>query len=378
MEQRVSYGLVTDAVEYDIMVVDDTPTNLQLLVSMLRSHAYKVRPVLSGRLALKAARSARPDLILLDIDMPEMDGYEVCARLKSTAGLEDVPVIFISALNEPFDKVRAFGAGGVDYISKPFQFEEVEARIKAHLRMAGLQRELAGRLEELTEAQAMRDSLVHMIVHDMRSPLTGMQLLLEVVHRKPAVGDDPQTQAQVARVLAHMKRLTSMTNDLLDVSKAEAGGLSLGREPRDVVGLLEAAARDHEPMARDCDVRVTTAGPLVASIDPNLIQRVVDNLLGNALKVSPAGGAVLLGATRDDGTLRVTVSDEGPGIPLAEQERIFDKFRQLGQPAEQPCRSVGLGLAFCRMVVDAHGGAIGVESQPGMGARFWFELPVGE
>src|SRR5436190_5857867 len=165
----------------DILIVDDTPANLQLLTGMLKDRGYKVRPAPNGRLALQAAQMQPPDLILLDINMPDVDGYEACAQLKASELLRDVPVIFISALDETLDKVRAFAVGGVDYVTKPFQFDEVEARVSAHLRLRQLQLELQERNrdlqavnEQLQRVQELRDNLTHMIVHDLRSPLGGI------------------------------------------------------------------------------------------------------------------------------------------------------------------------------------------------------------
>ena len=161
----------------DILVVDDTPANLQVFSGMLKDRGYKVRPAPDGRVALRAAKDLPPDMVLLDINMPGINGYEVCAQLKRDERMRDVPVIFISALNDTLDKVLAFGVGGVDYITKPFQFEEVEARVAVHLKLRRLQRELEARIrelhktnEELRRLQDLRDNLTHMIVHVLRSP----------------------------------------------------------------------------------------------------------------------------------------------------------------------------------------------------------------
>ncbi len=175
MEQRMSREDVPN-----VIVVDDTPANLQLLTGMLKERGYKVRPVPSGKLALQAAKNDPPDLILLDIMMPEMDGYEVCERLKADEKLREIPIIFISALNETMDKTRAFGVGGVDYVTKPFQFGEVDARVSAHLDLQRQRRKLKENYEQLRKLEEQRDNLVHMIVHDLRNPLTGIFSFLEL------------------------------------------------------------------------------------------------------------------------------------------------------------------------------------------------------
>src|SRR3989339_730306 len=162
----------------DILVVDDTPANLQLLTGMLKERGYRVRPVPSGKLAIQAARSQTPDLILLDVNMPEMNGYEVCEQFKADAALREIPVLFISALGETMDKMKAFAVGGVDYVTKPFQFEEVDARVQTHLKLRRLQieqerqnRQLRESYDQLKKLEELQDNLTHMIIHDMRSPL---------------------------------------------------------------------------------------------------------------------------------------------------------------------------------------------------------------
>ena len=162
-----------------VLVVDDTIENLRLLSDLLGEQGYEVRAVTSGRQALQAVEHDPPDLILLDITMPEMDGYEVCRRLKATERSKDVPVIFLTALTDTADKVRAFDAGGVDYVTKPFQFEEVLARVKTHVALRRAQAALADSYTRLRALEQLRDDLVHMIVHDMRSPLTAL------LHRPP-------------------------------------------------------------------------------------------------------------------------------------------------------------------------------------------------
>ena len=164
-----------------MLVVDDTIENLRLLSDLLGEHGYEVRAVTTGRQALQAAEQAPPDLILLDISMPEMDGYEVCRRLKAAERSRDVPVIFLTASADTADMVLAFDAGGVDYVTKPFQFEEVLARVKAHVALRRAQSELAASYARLRDLEQLRDDLVSMVVHDMRSPLQSMLISLRML-----------------------------------------------------------------------------------------------------------------------------------------------------------------------------------------------------
>ena len=233
--------LIRAEIPPSILMVDDTPANLELLTVMLKVRGYKVRAAISGKLALQAARNAPPDLILLDINMPVMNGYEVCAELKSDEKLKDIPVIFLSALSETMDKVKAFGAGGVDYITKPFQFEEVEARVETHLELRRQKRRLQENLDDLHALEKTRDSLVHMIIHDLRSPLTGIHGFLELI-REDEKKDLPKKLSHfIEEALKAAKQMIGIVNDVLDASKMEEGKMNLSPADCDLSRLMETA-----------------------------------------------------------------------------------------------------------------------------------------
>ncbi len=369
----------------DVLIVDDTPANLQVLAGMLKDQGFRVRPVPGGKLALRAARSEPPDLILLDIMMPEMDGYDVCAELKRDPALSDVPVIFISALTDTVDKVKAFGAGGVDYITKPFQFEEVQARVGVHLRLRGLQLELQSRNRQLQESynrqrdlEAMRDSLTHMIVHDLRTPLTSIISGLETVI---AGGDLDELQGEMLDMaLQGGNMLLSMINDLLDVHKMESGVLELERAALDPAQLARACAGQVENLAREKGLEllleVEEQVPPVAA-DEEKLRRSLVNLLGNSIKFTNRGSVKLtIHHDPDHGAVRFSVVDTGEGIPQDAFERIFDKFGQVQTRQAGRKMSTGLGLTFVKMVAEAHGGTVGVESELGAGSVFTLDIPA--
>ena len=360
----------------NIILVDDTPANLQLLTGMLKERGYKVRPVPSGKLALQAAKNDPPDLILLDVMMPEMDGYEVCERLKADDRLKEIPVIFISALNETMDKVRAFGVGGVDYVTKPFQFEEVNARVSTHLQLQRQRRKLKENLEQLRRLEEMRDNLVHMIVHDLRSPLTGISgfLDLALALEKETLTEDGLDYLQTAK--RSTTAVINMVSAVLDVSKMEAGEMKLHLTECDLVGIAADLMSDMESLkeAREMNLDAPPA-PVTVVADKDLILRVIQNLLGNALKFTSSDGWIHLDIQPDENRVCVKVRDNGPGIPVEYQERIFEKFGQVEARAHRQNFSTGLGLTFCKLVVEAHGGSIGVESEVGKGSTFWFVLP---
>jgi two-component system, sensor histidine kinase and response regulator len=342
-----------------ILIVDDSPANVLLLVRMLTERGYTARTALSGTLALQAVRTELPDLILLDITMPEMTGYEVCERLKADTALKDIPVIFISALNETIDKVKAFHVGGADYVTKPFQLEEVYARIQTHLQLRRLER--------------LRDDLTHMVVHDLRNPLAVIWNFLDILefHEVQKLSASTQTLVTVAR--RSVEDLLNMIGSILDVSKMGAGEMKLQREPCDLDALTRAVLATTQPLPGNRTVTLDAPeSSLTVPADVGLIRRVLQNLLSNALKVTPAGGDVRIVITPSRSEVRVAVTDTGPGISPEYHQRIFERF---GQVEDRTNRlGTGLGLAFCKLAIEAHGGRIGVESEVGKGSTFWLAL----
>ena len=367
-----------------IMIVDDAPENLNLLKQMLQDCGWRVLAFPDGAMALKAAFRQAPDLLLLDISMPGMNGYEVCRRLKEHEGTRAVPVIFLSALNAAQDKIRAFEYGGADFITKPFHFEEVKVRVDTHLKIHRYRlelernnRALEASYRDLRQTESHRDNLVHMIVHDMRNLLQTDIALLEFLGRLnpeqfAAKGAEALQDALSATLL-----LREMASTVLDVSRLESGTLDLQRRPWDLREVVRSAL---EPMRTLQDQGILSLGlppePLTVPCDAALVGRVVLNLVSNALKFTGhLPGAVRLELGRDGGSLRVSVRDSGPGIPPERQARIFEKFNQGLFPGHP--HSSGLGLTFAKMAVEAHGGAIGVDSRTGSGSTFWFTLPAG-
>ncbi|MDX1952854.1 MAG: hybrid sensor histidine kinase/response regulator [Verrucomicrobiota bacterium] len=358
----------------NILAVDDTAVNLRLLTNMLGERGYQVRPVTSGRQALQAAERLVPDLILLDIYMPEIDGYEVCRQLKASETLRDVPVIFLTALTDTADKLKAFSVGGVDYISKPFQIDEVLARVKVHIDLRRAQADLAGSYEQLKSLEKVRDNLVHMIVHDMRSPLAVIMGHLELIRMfsEGTLNEDADQSLEAA--LAGAKGLTAMTNDLLDVSKMEEGKLLLNRQQCDINALAQEVATGLATLDRSRSISIETVGPAIASCDAAIMRRILQNLMSNAIKHTPSGSSVRVTTTNSENHVRVSVIDDGPGVPAEAREKIFQKFGAAESRKDRKYHSVGLGLAFCKLAVQAHGGRIGVEPNNPKGSVFWFEV----
>jgi signal transduction histidine kinase len=300
-------------------------------------------------------------LILLDVSMPEMNGYEVCEQLKAEKAWKDIPVIFISALSETIDKVKAFRVGGVDYVTKPFHFEEVYARVQTHLNLR--------RLEKL------HDDLTRMIVHDLRNPLTGIYGALEVLRMRDGLKLSDSCQNLITAACRSAAEMRDLITSLLDVGKMEAGEMQLQREPCNLGDLIGSIREAVQPLPGSRTMTFDPpATPLIVMVDVSLLRRVLQNLIGNAIKYTPFGGNVRVLITPFAGEVRIDVIDAGPGIAREHHQRIFEKFGQVADGRNR--QGTGLGLTFCQMAVEAHGGRIGVESEVGKGSTFWLVLPA--
>jgi len=367
-----------------VMIVDDTPANLSLLETLLRANGYEVACFPSGAPALRAASHHPPDLILLDIMMPDMNGFDVCRRLRGDPALREIPVIFISALDDAVSKVKAFTEGGVDYVTKPPETEEVLARVKTHISMRRQQmkivkqkEQLQSSLDALRDLEEQRDQLVHMIVHDMRSPLMGIVLASELLELKLDELHNEELLGHIRSIMASSNRLKSMVVTLLDISRMEAREMPLKPQRCSMHDVVSAAIVSLGPLIGECNLVYEPPDKNVTAFcDLEITQRIVENLLGNAAKFSGKGGTIRLEIAETVGNVKVSVHDTGPGVPPEFYGLIFQKFGQAPLRARDKRYSTGLGLAFCKLAVEAQGGHIGVQSEVGKGSTFWFTLPL--
>jgi two-component system, sensor histidine kinase and response regulator len=361
-----------------ILLVDDTMENIQVAGELLRGKGYQVSVARDGTQALTVCEKSNPDLILLDIMMPEMDGYECCRKLKADEAKKDIPVIFLSAMTETTDIVKGFEIGAVDYVTKPFNAAELLARVATHLHQRKLQVTVEDNYRNLKELEGIRDSLVHMIIHDMRTPLTVVDGNLDLVTMMVSKMTGYDEFADCLRDARQGTRdVIGMVSNLLDVSRMEDGKMPLNPRPHDLGEMLEQCGRTVAVKARQHQVEFTVeARPATTRCDGELIQRVLVNLAANAIKFSTPTTSVRLQNSAAGDTLTVSVLDTGPGVPAEYQEKVFEKFGQVDAHKDRKKFSTGLGLTFCKMAVEAHGGKIGVESDGENGSTFWFTLPM--
>ena len=360
-----------------IMIVDDEPENLNVLGEMLRAAGWAVRAFPRGEMALAAARDEPPALVLLDIRMPDMDGYETCRRFKADERLSPIPILFISALSAAEDITTGFACGGVDYITKPFREAEVLARVYTHLALRAAYEELEREHAQLCVLERQRDGLTHMLVHDMRGPLQVIGGHLWLLRESRADPLPVEAQANLQAAIQGTRLLGQMISNVIDVSRMESEKIPLNwlLVPVDQL-FLAARAQVHNPLYSHCIIEHIAESCPPVCCDLELSTRIVANLLANALKYSPASSTIELGAAPDPGGVRFWVRDQGAGIPTEYHQRIFEKFGVVDPAVGGQVQSTGLGLTFCRLAVEAQGGTIGVESETGHGSTFWFTLPT--
>lgn len=359
----------------NILVVDDLPDNLRLLSRMLSEHGYQVRPVLNGAQALTAVQAQLPDLILLDIMMPVMNGLEVCERLKADPNTRDIPVLFISALSDTENKVAAFIAGGVDYVTKPFQVEEVLARVRTHLTLRALQQQLRQDVVERDSLIADLQAYAHTVAHDLRTPITvalGFSTLLEAHDDTLSAAERREYQAAVTQGL---DKLNSIVDELLLLAEVRKEDLEVA--PLIMDNIVAEALRRVADLAKRAGVTITTPAqwPSVMGYAP-WVEQIWVNYLSNAIKYGGAPPMIEIGAdVEPGGCVRCWVRDHGDGLTVEQQARLFAPFERLDQVR---ATGHGLGLSIVKRIITKLEGEVGVESsgQPGEGATFWFTLPA--
>ena len=361
-----------------VLVVDDEATNRELLCDLLSIHGYETAEAEDGESALQQVGSCEPDTILLDVMMPGLDGFEVCRRLKADPATAPIPVLLVTALAGRQDRLTGIEAGANDFLTKPIDSQDVVLRVRNAVRLKRLYDQVRESYEKLRDLEHLRDNLTHMIVHDMRSPLTGLAGHLQLFEMDAAgkLNDDDREDLQNALTAANM--LTDMVSSLLDVSRLESGEMPLGRSMNNLADVVTGAIENLGVLVRKCEViREAPAEQVDAFCDADVTRRIVANLVANALKFAPEGGEVRIRVSRDDSAARIAVSDNGPGIPPEYLERIFEKFGQVDTRKTGTRYSTGLGLTFCKLATEAQGGDIGVQSVLGQGSTFSFTLPLG-
>jgi two-component system sensor histidine kinase/response regulator len=358
-----------------VLIVDDLPNNVRLLSIMLTEKGYQVRKAINGQMALNTVRSLIPDLILLDINMPDLNGYQVCEQLKADEKTREIPVIFISALDDVFDKVKAFQVGGVDYISKPFQGEEVMARIENQLTICRQKKQLQNEIKERQKTEETLEIYLHAVSHDLRNPVIGMSMILNNLI-KNSQGETKEVSRKILQQMANScDRQLTLIDSLVETRQNDLWGVSLELNPLSLYEIGQQIGQEWELRLRENQATLINNFspdlPLV-NADAHHLWRVFENLLANALKHNPQGIIITFSARLEGNYLRCSIADNGVGISETQRKQLFDRY-QRGNNNNQI--SLGLGLYLCRQIIHAHGGEIGIMNNDEKGSQFWFTLP---
>jgi two-component system sensor histidine kinase/response regulator len=365
-----------------ILVADDVPANVELLFDQLHVLGFRAIAASDGPSALATCFEQAPDLCILDVSMPAGDlgvddrstGFEVCRRIKRDPRTARIPVIFVTALNDTTDRVKAIEAGGDDFLTKPHNRLVLGARVRSLLKLKAATDALEESLRKQKELEKVRDDLMKMIVHDLKSPLTSVIGAMEMLidgDFGPLSGDQ---RSALGEAESRAEDLLALIEDLLEVARLEESRLALHLAALAPAALLTEMRFQQEKAT--AVVEVTDDAPVIEA-DHMLLKRVFSNLVQNALSHSARSVTVTLSARRENGGTLFTVADDGVGIPVEYHDIIFRKFEQVKTPHIPRVRSSGLGLAFCKLVVEAHGGRIWVKSGGEMiGSAFHFWLPV--
>ena len=398
----------TKANNASVLIVDDTIYNIQLLSLMLNKQGYRVEKATSGTEALESANQLLPDIILLDIRMPDIDGYEVCKRLKANPVTKDIPVIFISSIEESTDKVEAFSVGGVDYISKPFQLIEVLARIETHLRLCLLQKKLQEQNEQLQSSalvlsrsleqerklSQMKSDFISVVSHEFRTPLTTIQSASELLEYYEWTKEEQVEQLH--QIQSEVKHMTDLMEDVLFLSRANANKAKLNITKFDLadfckrllVQMKKTFAENYtlhsflHILPNEIAIQnfhIENELPIVSvNMDEKLLRQIITNLITNAIKYSHQNTTIEFKVTVDfsvsSPNVSFVISDRGIGIPEEDLEHLFSAFHRGKNVGILP--GTGLGLSIVKNCIDIHNGTIAVNSKLNVGTEFTVTLPI--
>lgn len=364
-----------------ILIVDDILDNLYILADFLEDHGHVVQMATSGKEALAVVEKTPPDLILLDIQMPGMNGYQVCEILKDNKKTRDIPVIFLSALSETSDILKGFEVGGIDYVAKPFQFREVVARVQTQLTQVQQRHEIAAlrekdrqQFEKLTKA---RELYVAASVHDLKNPLTGIMLYGQTIRNLDA--DEFYKLPEIADGIEFSARkMHTLITDLLDLAQMQIGD-NLDLNPENIVPILEKSYNGNKAIAKEEGVNLqveVSDSEIIVNVDSDKLMRAFDNLISNAIKYTPAGGEIQVFAKLCETYVEIQIADTGLGIPPEAIPHLFEAFFRVKNPKHKKKPGSGLGLAIVHLIVKQHHGKIWVESELGKGSTFFIQLPL--
>ena len=362
-----------------ILIVDDLAENLAVLGNILRKEGYQIAIANNGKQAVNIAVSRNPDLVLLDIAMPEMDGLTACRLMKEDAGSQHIPVIFLTARTETEDILKGFESGAVDYITKPFKSAELLARVSTHIELKQSRDLIVRQKSELTHLLTTKDKLFSIISHDLRSPFAGLLTLTNILVENFNAYEKKDLEDSLRLIRDTSDQLHTLIQNLLNWAKLQTSTLEYKplklqmkaqvRKSTDVLALNSAK----KGIAFDSGI----TDNYFVTADPDMLRIVLHNLLGNAIKFSNTGGVIEIDCEMKNNFIVTNVRDYGVGMSAEKQNDLFCHGKNITTAGTANELGSGLGLMLCKEMVEKMGGRIGVDSLPGKGSTFWFTLPAG-
>ncbi|MEI8204665.1 MAG: hybrid sensor histidine kinase/response regulator [Bacteroidota bacterium] len=353
-----------------ILIVDDTPQNIQVLGNILYEKGYNISISTSGEHALQSVNVKTPDLILLDIQMPEMNGFEVCELLKLDEKTKDIPVIFLTAISDPENIVRGFEYGAVDYITKPFNTAELISRVGTHI-------ELKKSREKLVELNATKDKFFSIIAHDLKNPAFALKFLLQqIILQFPGLSKEELLESLINLPDASIN-LYNLLENLLLWSKSQRGTLGFNPEKIPLQYLVEKIISHSKASAENKNIQIETSieDSLYVFADQMMLQTVILNLLSNAIKFTHENGIISVAARSDETHVEISIKDSGVGINETRLTNLFSIATTQTTKGTKNEEGSGLGLIICKEFIECNHGEISVKSRQGEGSTFSFKLP---
>ena len=363
--------------DYTILAVDDIATNIMLLKAVLSRAKYKIVTASGGFEALEKVAEVNPDLILLDIMMPDLDGYEVLKRLKADPAHEDIPVIFLTALHNPEDIVKGFKFGASDYISKPFNHEELITRVAHHIYLAAAQRTILQQRDELQATVEARDKMYSVIAHDLRSPIGTLKMvfnMLSINLTADQIGEDSFEMISMGNNITESTFM--LLDNLLKWTKSQIGRMNTVFQEVDISEVVLFASKMYDVVAqvKNIEVEYEIPGPITVSCDVDMVKTIMRNLMSNAIKYSQEGGKIVVAVSETPTHAAISVRDNGIGIKEEDIPKLLNPETHYTTYGTKNEEGSGLGLQLVQDLTHRNGGSLTIESKEGEGSTFTFTI----